>query len=82
MAKSDLPNLYSLLDTLVALRIECEGHGEDRDVREVFTPAKVRELCSLLDAAIGSTKLFIGEKYRREPFYPQNPRRPGQTLDR
>ena len=29
MARSDLPNLYSLLDTLVALRIECEGHGED-----------------------------------------------------
>jgi hypothetical protein len=78
MAKSDWPNLYSLLDTLVALRIEFEGHGEDREVMEVLAPAKVRELCSLLDAAIGSTKLFIGEKYRREPFYSQNQEGPGR----
>ena len=82
MRQSNLPDLYNLLDALVALRIEFEERGEDGEVMQVFTSAKVRELRSLLDAAIGSTKHFIGDKHGREPFYPQHLTRSGQTLDR
>ena len=75
MRKSNLPDLYNLLDVLVALRIEFEEHGEGREAMQVLTSAKVQELRSLLDAAIGSTKDFIGQKHDGESFYPQYARR-------
>ncbi len=80
MPKSDRPDLYNLLDALVALRIEFEERGDDREAMQVLTSAKAQELRSLLDAAIGSTKEFIGAKQDGEAFYPHYSRRPGQTL--
>jgi hypothetical protein len=82
MRRSNLPDLYNLLDALVALRIELEEHGEDSEAMQVFTSAKVQELRSLLDAAIGSTEHLIGQKHDGESFYPHYARRPGQTLER
>jgi hypothetical protein len=40
----------------------------------------VQELRSLLDAAIASTKHFIGQKHDGESFHPQYERRPGTDL--
>jgi hypothetical protein len=80
MRKSNAPDLYNLLDALVALRIEFEQHGEDPEAMQVFTSAKVQELRSLLDAAIGSTKHFIGQKHDGEDVL--SAVRHGQALDR
>ena len=81
MRKSNVPDLYNLLDALVALRIEFEEHGEDGEAMQVLTSAKAQELRSLLDAAIGSTKHFIGQKHDGVDLFPQH-ESPGQTLDR
>ena len=80
MHKANLPDLYNLLDALVALRIELDEHSGNCEARQVFSPPKVQELRSLLDAAIGSTKHFIGQKRERDSFLPSYARRSGTEL--
>ncbi len=82
MAKADQSDLYNLLDALVALRIEFEEHGEDCEAMQVVTSAKVQELRSMLDAAIGRTKHLIGQKHDGESFYPRYARRPRTDLSK
>ena len=82
MGKADQSDLYNLLDALVALRIEFEEHGEDCEAMQVVTSAKVQELRSVLDAAIGRTKHLIGQKHDGESFYPRSARRPRTDLSK
>ena len=77
MRKANLPDLYNLLDTLVALRIELEEQSGNCETMQVFSGPKVQELRSLLDAAIGSTNHLIEQKRDRESFYPAYARRWG-----
>jgi hypothetical protein len=68
--------------SLVALRIEFEEHGADREAMQVFTPAKVQELRALLDAAIGGTKRLVDQKHDGVSFYPAYASRSGIELGR
>ena len=59
--------LYGLLDSLVALRLDfANGMDGDKDLSPLGR-AKVLEVRTVLDTAIHSVKLAIGEMERPKP---------------
>ena len=59
--------LYDLLDTLVALRIKFGTGADEDELMAVLVPAKMREVRTMLDAAISSTKQIISDQERPPP---------------
>jgi len=53
--------LYELLDTLVAMRMDFGAANNKAQEGEVFGPGKMAGAREMLDSAITSTKLIIGE---------------------
>ena len=57
--------LYDLLDMLIATRLTF-GRGPEGDaVSTALGPEQVAQVRSMLDAAIGTTKLIIGDMEQR-----------------
>ena len=53
--------LYELLDTLVAMRMDFGLAVNEAQKGEAITPAKMAQVRAMLDDAIRSTKLIIGD---------------------
>jgi len=62
--RSGPDRLYELLDLLIATRLSF-GAGQDGDAASLaLGPEKSQEVRAMLDAAIGTTKMIIGEMER------------------
>jgi len=59
--------LYELLDALVALRLEFAEGTEGGEALAILGRAKVCEVQTMLETAIATTKVIIGETQRPLP---------------